>query len=102
MNNLCEIERKLSRVDHESALRNVQRIKDAIEDDFKLFYEDPIGRPFKDTQTDVEATITGSGTENLVIVETIKPIIRCGTKEFSMVVQKGIVLVQSNIEGTAL
>ena len=55
-----------------------------------------MGQSFSETRTDLEATITGEGTDNLKVVEVIKPIIRVGDKSFSRVVQKGIVIVQSD------
>lgn len=96
LNNLCDIDRKLSiHGDPGNARRNVERIKETIED-IKVFYEDPMGQSFSETRTDLEATITGEGTDNLKVVEVIKPIIRVGDKSFSRVVQKGIVIVQSD------
>ena len=101
LNNLCDIERKLTiHGDPGNAKRNVERIKDAFEEQ-KLVYEDPIGEAFTETRTDIEASITGTGTENLVVVEVIKPIIRAGDGSFSKVVQKGIVVVESKSEGDA-
>ena len=98
MNNLYEIERKLSaHGDLGNAARNVERIKEAIAV-AGLFYEDPLGQPFKETRTDLEASISGTTTENLVVAEVIKPIIRCGSRELSRVVQKGIVVVEGRKE----
>lgn len=95
LNNLCDIERKLSlNGDPLNARRNVERIKEAFEDQ-QIFYEDPMGQDFNETRTDLEASITGVGTEDLKVVEVIKPIVRCGTKNLSRVVQKGIVVVES-------
>lgn len=95
LNNLSDIERKLAAGgDPLNARRNVERIKDAFADQ-QIFYEDPMGQDFNETRTDLEASITGVGTENLKVVEVIKPIVRCGTKDLSRVVQKGIVVVES-------
>ncbi len=95
LNNLCDIERKLSiHGDPGNAKRNVERIKETFEDE-RVFYEDPMGQSFSETRTDLEATITGEGSDNLKVVEVIKPIIRVGDRNFSRVVQKGIVIVQS-------
>ncbi len=95
LNQLYEIERKLvTHGDSGNALRNVVKMKDTFES-LRLFYEDPMGQPFKETRTDLEASISGIGTENLVVVEVMKPIIREGTREFSRVLQKGIVVVES-------
>jgi hypothetical protein len=99
MNNLYEIERKLStHGDLGNAARNVERIKEAIAVEGLFFYEDPLGQPFKETRTDLEASISGTTTENLVVAEVIKPIIRCGSRELSRVVQKGIVVVEGRKE----
>ena len=96
LNNLCDIERKLSiHGDPGNAKRNVVRIKETFADE-RVFYEDPMGQSFSETRTDLDATITGEGSDNLKVVEVIKPIIRVGDKTFSRVVQKGIVIVQSN------
>lgn len=95
LNNLCDIERKLAlNGDPLNARRNVERIKEAFEDQ-QIFYEDPIGQDFNETRSDLEASITGVSTENLKVVEVIKPIVRCGKKDLSRVVQKGIVVVES-------
>lgn len=96
LNNLCDIERKLAASgDPLNAHRNVERIKEAFEAQ-QIFYEDPMGQDFNETRTDLEASISGVGADNLKVVEVIKPIVRCGTKNLSRVVQKGIVVVQSN------
>jgi hypothetical protein len=100
LNNLCDIEKKLDiNGDASNVRRNVDRIKDLLEDE-KLFYESPLGQKFTETRTDLDATITGTSTENLYVVEVIKPIVRYGDKNFSVVVQKGIVVVQSKENGT--
>lgn len=95
LNNLYEIEKKLAlHGDVGNASRNVEKMKDVFAE-MGVFYEDPMGQEFKETRTDLEATISGSGTEKLVVVEVIKPIIRAGDAAFSKVVQKGIVVVES-------
>jgi hypothetical protein len=101
LNNLCDIERKLRiHGDPGNARRNLDRIKETLEDE-KIFYEDPFGERFTETRTDLEASITGTGTENLHVVEVIKPIVRIGDKKFSRVIQKGIVVVESKAQGEA-
>lgn len=96
LNNVYEIERKLTlHGDSGNAKRNIEKIKDALLAE-GLFYEDPIGQVFKETRTDLEATISGQSTESLIVAEVIKPIIRMGRHELSRVVQKGIVVVQTS------
>lgn len=95
LNNLYEVERKLVlHGDAGNAARNVDKMKHALAE-AGFFYEDPLGQEFKETRTDLDATISGGCTENLIVVEVIKPIIRMGETAFSKVVQKGIVVVES-------
>ena len=97
LNQLYELETKLSAKadsDPGGCLRNVIKIKDSLEEQ-AIFYEDPMGQPFNETRTDLEATISGVETEDLRVVEVIKPIIRQGTREMSRILQKGIVVVES-------
>lgn len=99
LNQLFEIEKKLTASelsDPSNCLRNVAKIKDAMEEQ-RLFYEDPTGQSFNETRTDLEATISGTGTDNLKVVEVYKPIIREGTRDLSRVSQKGIVIVESQL-----
>jgi hypothetical protein len=101
MNNLYEIDRKLAlHGDAGNTVRNVEKIKDAIGDflgdnEFEIFYEDPMGQMFKETRTDLDATITGNSSEDLYVVEVIKPIIRIRSPLVSQVIQKGTVVVAS-------
>lgn len=95
LNNLYEIESKLGRSgDPANAMRNVIKMKEALATE-GVFFEDPFGQLFDETRTDLEVTISGSGTEDLRVVEVIKPIIRIGDPSYSRVVQKGIVVVQA-------
>lgn len=105
MNQVYEMDQKLAnKEDKGSLLRNLEKIKDALKhgEGYGLVYENPLGQPFNETRTDVEATISGEGTDNLVVVEVIKPIIRAvireGSAEISKVVQKGVVIVESRKE----
>jgi|LSQX01.1.fsa_nt_gb hypothetical protein len=116
LNQLYEVEQKLKRHDDTAGLgRNVIKMKDALGEEgyasrdasgrglcIRLAYEDPMGQPFKETRTDLDATIAGVGTEDLVVVDVIKPIIRAmwksSAEEHSVIVQKGIVIVESRKE----
>jgi len=116
LNQLYELEQKIKKHgDPNSFLRNVNKMKDAFAEEglqmgdvgggqqpIGLVCEDPMGQPFKETRTDLDATISGAGTDNLVVVEVIKPIIRAvfrdSAGEFARVVQKGVVIVESQKE----
>jgi len=109
INQLYELEQKLKKHgDPNNLQRNLTRMKGAFEqfyDESSGFaYEDPMDQPFKETRTDLEASIAGSGTENLVVVEVLKPIIRAVVRDsqgnFSKVIQKGVVIVESKQQKT--
>jgi hypothetical protein len=100
MNNLYEIDRKLAlHGDGGHVMRNVEKIKDALSDhiNYEIFYEDPMGQMFKETRSDLDVTITGNSSEDLYVVEVIKPIIRIviASSKYSQVIQKGSVVVAS-------
>ena len=116
LNQIYQVEKKLTKLPEASDLRrNIDKMKSAFAEDglpvfdgngspcsIGLTYEDPMGQPFKETRTDLDATIAGSSTDNLVVVEVIKPIIRAtlkgGEAGSSKIVQKGIVIVESRKE----
>lgn len=83
---------------YEKIERDLIKLEEGFADGQLEIY-DPIGEKCPDTRTDVEVNITGDGGENLVIIEVIKPIIRMKRNnaglEHSVVVQKGIVVVES-------
>lgn len=105
LNNTYELERKIERTgDPANLMRNIERIKNEMTDGIGLFYEDPMGQAFNETRTDLEATISGTELDNLIVTDVIKPIIRievmqpdvkAGAPRFSQVVQKGIVVVET-------
>lgn len=99
LNQVFELERKIIRLqDSESAQRQVRRMKELFEEDFHLTYEDPTGQPFNETRTDVESHLSGQTVDNLVIVETLKPVIRIAHGPTSVIVQKGIVIAGPRTE----
>ena len=95
LNNVYDIERKIKiHGDPGNIKRNIEKIKENFENK-KIFYEDPMGDLFVETRTDLDVSIAGEGTESLYVVEVIKPIVRFGNKDYSRVIQKGIVVVES-------
>ncbi|RJP42525.1 MAG: hypothetical protein C4547_00330 [Phycisphaerales bacterium] len=101
LNQVYELEQRLAKQGDSCNLqRNVEKLKDAFEE-MGLVYEDPMGQRVTETRTDLEVSIAGSGTENLVVVEVIKPIIRFVDRRmpgFSKVVQRGIAVVTATEE----
>ena len=102
LNQLFEIEQKIGKIQETNSVqRNIDRLKgyfesDALGENQGLVYHNPLGERFDETRIDCEATISGAGHENLVIIEVIKPIIYIKYGNTQMIAQKGIVIVQSN------
>lgn len=99
---LYELDRKVQkRSDFESLGRNIEKMKAAFEE---LGYriEDPDGQSYNETRVDLEASIAGRSAEDLVVTEVIKPIIRYvmrdSSGEYTKVIQRGVVVVESRIK----
>lgn len=105
LDQLFEIERKLENIEESNSIsRNLNKMKDIFEtslfssstsSDIGLIYHNPIGESYNETRSDLEASIAGNSTENLVITEVIKPIIRRKSGENTFIVRKGVVVVES-------
>ena len=107
MNQIFEIEKKAANLKEENSIqRNLNKMKGILEEEFfkgsstiGLTYHNPIGEAYSDTRTDCEATIAGTGVENLEIIEVIKPIIFYAYQEnekvIKVIVQPAVVIVQS-------
>ena len=107
MNQIFEIEKKSANLKEENSIqRNLNRMKGILEEEFfkgsstiGLTYHNPLGESYSDTRTDCEATISGTGVENLEIIEVIKPIIFYAYQEnekvIKAIVQPAVVIVQS-------
>ena len=102
LNQLFEIEQKVGKLNEQHSIqRNIDRIKNYFETEAfpggqGLVYHNPIGENYNETRSDCEASISGSGHENLEIIEVLKPIIYAKYGDSQMIVQKAIVIVQSN------
>lgn len=96
LNNLYEASAKLSiHGDNARIERNIDRILESFSTELNLVIDDPLGQKYDETRTDLDATITGDSTDDLVVTEVIKPVIRASVGAVSKVVQKGIVIVES-------
>ena len=109
LNQLFEIEQKVMKLEEQNSLsRNIDRLKNYFENNALergleyqgfsingLYYHNPIGEKYNETRLDCEATISGTGHENLKIIDVIKPIIFAKSGNSRLVVQKGVVIVQS-------
>jgi len=105
LDQLFEIERKLENIEGSNSIaRNLNKMKDIFEanlfssstsSEIGLTYHNPLGEAYNETRLDVEASIAGNSTENLVIKEVIKPIIRQKSGGITLIVRKGVVVVES-------
>jgi len=100
LDQVFEIEKKLDGISEPNSIgRNINRIKEMFEyltEDSGLIYQNPLDEPYNETRTDLEASIAGNSTENLVVTEVVKPIIRLRTSSgATTIVRKGVVVVKS-------
>jgi hypothetical protein len=105
LDQLFEIERKLESIEESNSIsRNLNKMKDIFEtnlfssstsSEIGFTYHNPIGESYNETRLDLEASIAGNSTVNLVIKEVIKPIIRYKSGGSTLIARKGVVVVES-------
>jgi len=100
LNQIFEIEKKVNRLEERNSInRNTKKLmeffEESMSDYISFIVENPIDESYNETRTDVEASISGNESENLIIVEVIKPIIRIKSGKLNQIVQKAIVIVES-------
>lgn len=111
INQVFEIENKVRDIQETNSIqRNIDRLKTFFESEFSkdgsgFVYHNPKGENWDESRIDCDANITGTSTENLEIVDVIKPIIIYKYKSIDVVtsqevikpfiVQKAIVIVKS-------
>jgi len=108
INQVFEIEKKASLMQEQNSIsRNINKIKEMIENEFfshesqqhsvGFIYHNPIGESYNETRTDCEASISGTSTDDLEIIEVIKPIIFLKQGGIKKMVQKAVVVAQAKI-----
>jgi hypothetical protein len=75
---------------NEESSRSFNRIKMALSE-MGFTYSSPLNESYKDTRTDIDATIIGDSKNNLVVTKVIKPIIIQDLK----IIQRAVVIVES-------
>jgi len=104
LDQLFDVERKLEKIQEENSIsRNLYKMKDIFETlfsnssgaDVGFTYHDPNGEQYNETRLDLEASIAGNSTANLVVTEVIKPIIRYKSGTSTLIARKGVVVVES-------
>jgi hypothetical protein len=94
INQIFEIQQKLQQRGDNMADRNLKRIYHEFE---TLGYTviDPAGRDYKETDTDIEATLSGGLISGMKVTRVLKPIIyHTETGGQNLLVQKGIVIAE--------
>jgi len=93
INQVFEIEQKLKARGESSVDRNLKRIYHELDElGYKVI--DPIDRPYKETDTDIEASVAGNFNDNMKVSRVLKPIIYRIADSRNELLQKGIVLVE--------
>lgn len=93
INQIWEINSKANLNGYDAIQRNLRRLDaELIELGYTII--DPIGRSYKETDTDIEANISGSLTNESKIVKVLKPIVYLSEKGQNVLVQKGIAIVE--------
>jgi hypothetical protein len=87
INQLSTMELKLG--EQEEYKRYFSRCRQSFEEMGYVYYS-PVNEKYSETRTDIEASITGSESKNMVISQVIKPVI---VKD-GVIVQKGIAIVE--------
>jgi len=110
LNQLYDMEARINNSkDCETAInhikRNIERMNNIFLDlsdmngsSINVEYFNPMNQKYDDTRNDLDANIIGESTDNLVVVDVIKPIIKAISPStgISFVIQKGMVSVKSN------
>ena len=93
INQVFEIEQKLKARGENPVERNLKRIYYELEEiGYKVI--DPVNRPYKETDTDIEASVSGEFRDNMRVSRVLKPIIYRTADSATELIQKGIVLVE--------
>ena len=96
-NLVFELEKKLavqlpSPLSSPGIRRNIDKMKVVLEE-AGLLSLNPAGERYTETRTDLEASITGTSADNLVVLEVIKPVIYADQGGSRTLIQKGVVIV---------
>lgn len=102
-NTLCTIINQFhsieTKIKSENSSSFYQRRFDKINmawEDLGLTVLSPLGENYDETRTDCEASIAGDSVDNLKITEVIKPIIYYKENNENVLIQQGVVIVESN------
>lgn len=93
INQIFALETKLKKADQSSYNRYFERIGTEFENlNFRVI--NPLGKPYRNEMTDIEANVMGDLNKNSKITKVLKPIIYQIDNDTAQLVQKGIVIVE--------
>ena len=93
INQVFEISQKAEQYSITSIDRNLRRLFSEFEEKgYKIV--NPMGRQYKETDTDIEANISTKITKKSRIVKVLKPIIYLNENGQNQLIQKGITIVE--------
>lgn len=92
INQIFEISQKSENSSEINLSRNLKRIYSELEE---MGYQiiNPMGRAYRETDSDIEANIAGNVSRNSKIEKVLKPIIYKNENGNNVLIQKGIVIV---------
>ncbi|TWF35832.1 hypothetical protein FHW36_108188 [Chitinophaga polysaccharea] len=96
INQVFELDKKTAAKPELASLqRNIDRIKQHFEEAGYTILN-PLGEPYRETRVDYEASITGDLSDNMEIVNVIKPVVYYTADGHKSILQKGVVMPQQN------
>lgn len=93
INQIWEISTKAEMNAYDAISRNIRRLNSELEE-MGFTVIDPINRPYKETDADIEANIATALHSKSKVVKVLKPIIYQTENGQNQLVQKGIVIVE--------
>lgn len=95
VNQIFDIEKKLNELGHsEKFKRNISRITYELEEGFNLVVKIPTGEKYDDGRLDCDANIVGEIKTQMMILDTLKPVVYEKNEEGNLkIIQKAVVIV---------
>ena len=93
-NLLFELEKKLAGNESPGVKRNFERMMTVL-DEAGILVLNPLGEPYMETRTDLEASILSAAQSPLYVVDVIKPIVYAKLDQEKRLLQRGVVIVGS-------
>ncbi|WP_133991929.1 nucleotide exchange factor GrpE [Dinghuibacter silviterrae] len=89
-----ELEKKLAAAESPGIKRHLDRMKSVL-DEAGILMLNPLGEPYQETRTDLEASILPDARGSLAVVDVIKPVLYAQEEGKRTLLQRGVVIVGS-------